>query len=488
MLTDLTIHELAGLFRTKAATPTQAAREYLDRIAALDPKVKAYLTVTGETALARAAAADARFQAGAPLGPLDGVPLALKDVLCTRGVRTTCGSKILEKFVPPYDATVVARLNRAGAVVLGKLNMDEFAMGSSTENSGFFTTRNPWDLSRVPGGSSGGAAAAVAADLAAASLGTDTGGSIRQPAAFCGNVGLKPTYGRVSRYGLVAFASSLDQIGPFGKDVRDAALMLQAIAGHDPMDSTSVNVPVPDYAAELERGVSGLRVGIPAEYFIEGLDPEVEATVRAAIETLQSLGAKTQSVSLPHTEYGLAAYYVIAPAEASSNLARYDGVKYGLREPGARDLIDMYSRTRGAGFGAEVKRRVMLGTYALSAGYYDAYYGQAQKVRTLVLRDFQQAFERVDVIVAPTTPGVAFKMGEREDPLQMYLNDIFTIPVNLAGLPGLSMPAGFTRTGLPIGLQIIGQAFAEETILRVAKAYEGATSWRERKPPLEARS
>ena len=486
MLTHLTIHELAARFRRGDATPTQAAREYLDRIAALDPTVKAYLTVTGEAALARAAEADARFKSGTPRGPLDGVPLGVKDVFCTRGVRTTCGSKILEGFVPPYDATVVARLVRAGAVILGKLNMDEFAMGSSTENSAYFTTRNPWDLSRVPGGSSGGSAAAVAADLAAATLGTDTGGSIRQPAAFCGNVGLKPTYGRVSRFGLVAFASSLDQVGPLAKDVLDAALMLQAVAGHDPMDSTSAAVPVPDYAAELDRGVRGLRVGIPAEYFIEGLDAEVEAAVRVAVETLKCLGAKTESVSLPHTEYGLAAYYLIAPAECSSNLARYDGVKYGLRVPGARDLIDMYSRTRGAGFGAEVKRRVMLGTYALSAGYYDAYYGKAQKVRTLVQRDFQKAFERVDVIVAPTTPSVAFKMGERADPLSMYLNDVFTIPVNLAGLPGLSVPAGFTKSGLPIGLQVIGKAFDEATLLRTAKAYEAATTWRERKPGLAA--
>ena len=486
MLTDLTIHELGARFRQNDATPTEAAREYLDRIAALDPKVKAYLTVTAEAALARAAEADARFKTGAPLGPLDGVPLGLKDVLCTRGVRTTAGSKILEGFVPPYDATVVARLARAGAVILGKLNMDEFAMGSSTENSGYFATRNPWDLSRVPGGSSGGSAAAVAADLAAATLGTDTGGSIRQPAAFCGTVGLKPTYGRVSRYGLIAFASSLDQIGPFAKDAEDAALMLQAIAGQDPMDSTSAAVPVPDYAAGLGQGVEGLKVGIPAEYFIEGLDPEVETAVRAAIEILKGLGAKTESVSLPHTEYGLAAYYVIGPAEASSNLARYDGVKYGLRVPGARDLIDMYSRTRGAGFGAEVKRRVMLGTYALSAGYYDAYYGKAQKVRTLVQRDFQKAFERVDVIVAPTTPSAAFRTGEKEDPLSMYLNDVFTIPVNLAGLPGVSVPAGFTKGGLPVGLQVIGKAFDEAAVLKTAKAYEGATEWHKRKPELVA--
>jgi aspartyl-tRNA(Asn)/glutamyl-tRNA(Gln) amidotransferase subunit A len=479
-LHSLTAHELAARYRSGEATPTGAVTECLTRIESLDPRVRAFLTVTRE--------ADARFRAGTPRGPLDGVPVALKDVLCTRGIRTTCGSKILERFVPPYDATVVARLFAAGAVLLGKLNMDEFAMGSSTEHSAFFTTHNPWDLARVPGGSSGGAAAAVAAGMAPLTLGTDTGGSIRQPAAFSGVLGMKPTYGRVSRYGLIAFASSLDQVGPFARDAEDAALLIGAIAGADPMDATAIDVPVPDYRAALGRGIDGLRLGVPAEYFMDGMDPEVEQAVRAAIATLEKLGARTEPVSLPHTEYGLAAYYVIAPAEASSNLARYDGVKYGLRASGARDLIDMYSKTRAAGFGAEVKRRVMLGTYVLSAGYYDAYYGQAQKVRTLVLRDFQQAFGRVDVIVAPTTPGVAFKMGEREDPLQMYLNDVFTIPVNLAGLPGLSMPAGFTQTGLPIGLQIIGQAFAEATILRVAKAYEAATPWRERKPPLEAHS
>jgi aspartyl-tRNA(Asn)/glutamyl-tRNA(Gln) amidotransferase subunit A len=388
--------------------------------------------------------------------------------------------------VPPYDATVVARLRAAGAVLLGKLNMDEFAMGSSTEHSAFFTTRNPWDLARVPGGSSGGASAAVAADLAALSLGTDTGGSIRQPAAFCGVLGMKPTYGRVSRYGLIAFASSLDQVGPFAKDVEDAALLLGAIAGADPMDSTAVDVPVPDYRAALGQGIEGLRIGVPAEYFIDGMDPEVERAVREAIAALEKLGARTEPVSLPHTEYGLAAYYVIAPAEASSNLARYDGVKYGLRVPGARDLIDMYSKTRSAGFGNEVKRRVMLGTYVLSAGYYDAYYGQAQKVRTLVRRDFERAFARVDLIVAPTTPGVAFKMGEKEDPLQMYLNDIFTIPVNLSGLPGVSIPGGFTQTGLPIGLQLIGRAFDEATLFRAAHAYQQVTPWHTRKPPLAA--
>ena len=487
MLTDLGIRELGARFRSREVTPTQAAQAYLARIDALDGGVRAYLTVTREQALAHAAAADQRLAAGRPRGALDGVPIALKDVLCTRGIRTTCGSRILEGFVPPYDATAVTRLLAAGAVILGKLNMDEFAMGSSTEHSGFFTTRNPWDLDRVPGGSSGGAAAAAAAGLAAATLGTDTGGSIRQPAAFCGTVGLKPTYGRVSRYGLIAFASSLDQIGPLARSVEDAALVLQVIAGADPMDSTSVSAPVPDYGAELGRGVEGLRIGIPDEYFIEGMDPEVESAVRAAIARLEHLGARTQSVSLPHTEYGLAAYYLIAPAEASSNLARYDGVKYGLRAPGGRDLIDMYARTRAAGFGAEVKRRVMLGTYALSAGYYDAYYGKAQRVRTLVRRDFQEAFERVDVIAAPTTPGVAFKLGEKAEPLQMYLNDVLTIPVNLAGLPGISVPAGFTGAGLPIGLQLIGRAFDEATLLRAGHAYERATPWRARKPDLEVK-
>ncbi len=483
-MTDRTIHALGDAYRRGETTPTAVTEAYLARIETLDAQVGAYLTVTRETALAAAAAADARHRAGTPLGPLDGVPIALKDVLCTKGVRTTCGSKILASFVPPYDATVVACLAAAGAVVLGKTNMDEFAMGSSTEHSAFTPTRNPWDLARVPGGSSGGSAAAVAADLAAGALGSDTGGSIRQPAAFCGTVGLKPTYGRVSRYGLVAFASSLDQIGPFAKDVRDAALLLQAIAGHDPRDATSVEVAVPDYAAVLDGRVTGLRAGIPREYFTAALDPEIERAVRAAIETLRALGIATEEVSLPTTEYALAAYYVIAPAEASSNLARYDGVKYGLRVPGARDLIEMSSRTRAAGFGAEVKRRVMLGTYALSAGYYDAYYGRAQKVRTLVRRDFETTFARVDLILAPTTPNVAFKHGEKEDPLAMYLNDALTIPVNLAGLPGVSVRCGFNATGLPIGLQLIGKPFDEATLLRVAHAYERATPWLDRRPGL----
>src|SRR5262245_29924254 len=484
MITSLTVHELGERFRRRELTPSEVTRAYLARIEALDPQVKAFLTITADEARRQASDADARFKAGTPRGPLDGVPVALKDVLCTRGIRTTCGSKILEHFVPPYDATTVVRLLDGGAVLLGKANMDEFAMGSSTENSAFFPTRNPWDLTRVPGGSSGGSAAAVAAGMAAAALGTDTGGSVRQPAAFCGDVGLKPTYGRVSRYGLIAFASSLDQIGPLAKDAEDAAIVLQAIAGHDPMDSTSVDVPVPDYRAALKQGVEGLRVGIPAEYFTEGVDPEVEAAVRAAIQVLEKLGARSEPVSLPHTEYGLAAYYLIAPAEASSNLARYDGVKYGLRTPGGKDVIDMYSRTRAAGFGDEVKRRVMLGTYALSAGYYDAYYGKAQRVRTLLRRDFLEAFERVDVIAAPTTPGVAFKFGEKAEPLQMYLNDVFAVPVNLAGLPGVSVPAGFTAGGLPIGLQLIGRAFDEATLLRTAHAYERATEWHTRRPAL----
>ena len=484
MLTQLTVHALVEQFRRGAATPSAAARAYLDRIAAVDPSVRAYITVTPERALAAAAAADARWRAGRPLSPIDGVPIAVKDLLCTKGVRTTCGSRILEHFVPPYDATVIERLEAAGTVLLGKTNMDEFAMGSSTEHSAFFATRNPWDLARVPGGSSGGSGAAVAADLAAAALGSDTGGSIRQPAAFTGTVGLKPTYGRVSRYGLVAFASSLDQIGPFAKDVIDAALVLGVIAGRDPLDSTSADVPAPDFVAELGRPIEGLRLGVPREYFVEGMDPEVEASVREAIEVLKRLGGRAEPISLPTTDYALAAYYLIAPAEASSNLARYDGVKYGSRAAGARDVIDMSSKTRAQGFGPEVKRRIMLGTYALSAGYYEAYYGKAQKVRTLVRRDFDAAFARVDVIVAPTTPNLPFKHGEKEDPLAMYLNDVLTIPVNLAGLPGVSVRCGFSLAGLPIGLQFIGRPFDEATLLRAAHAYEQATGWQTRRPPL----
>jgi len=478
------IHELTDAYRRGDLTPTAVAEAYLARIDALDGRVGAYLTVVRDQALAAARESELRWRAGAPLGPLDGAPVALKDVLCTRGVRTTCGSKMLESFVPPYDATVVERLRAAGAVILGKTNMDEFAMGSSTEHSAFHPTRNPWDLARVPGGSSGGSAAAVAGGLAAGGLGSDTGGSIRQPAAFCGVVGMKPTYGRVSRYGLIALASSLDQIGPFAQDVRDAALLLGAVAGHDRRDATSIQAPVPDYAADLSKGVAGLTLGLPDEYFIDGMDPDVERAVRAAIEVLKELGARLERVSLPTTKHSLAAYYLILPAEASSNLARYDGVKFGLRVPG-RDLVEMESRTRAAGFGAEVKRRIMLGTYALSAGYYDAYYGKAQSVRTLVRREFAAAFARVDLIVAPTTPNVAFKHGEKEDPLSMYLNDVFTIPGNLAGIPGISVPCGFSVTGLPIGLQVLGRPLDEPRVLRAAYAYEQATPWRSRRPELK---
>jgi aspartyl-tRNA(Asn)/glutamyl-tRNA(Gln) amidotransferase subunit A len=477
------IHDLTDAFKRGETTPSKVTDAYLARIAMLDDRVGAYITVTADHARSAARAADERYRQRRPLGPIDGAPIALKDVFCTKGVRTTCASKILENFVPPFDATVVDRLAGAGAVMLGKSNMDEFAMGSSTEHSALKVTRNPWDLRRVPGGSSGGPAAAVAAGLAAGSLGTDTGGSIRQPAAFCGVVGLKPTYGRVSRYGLVAFASSLDHPGPFGADVTDTALLLGAIAGHDPNDATSLDAPVPDYAAGLEQGVRGLRLGVPDEYFTKGMDAEVERAVRAAIHVLKGLGATLERLSLPATPHALATYYVIAPAEASSNLARYDGVKYGLRVPG-HDLIDMESKTRAAGFGAEVKRRIMLGTYVLSAGYYDAYYGQAQKVRTLVRRDFDAAFGRVDLIVAPTTPNVPFRRGEKADPIAMYLNDVFTIPADMAGVPAVSVPCGFTDSGLPIGLQLIGRALDEATVLRAARAYERATDWHTRRPEL----
>jgi aspartyl-tRNA(Asn)/glutamyl-tRNA(Gln) amidotransferase subunit A len=484
-LTGLTIHELQGLLRRREVTAKEVLMAFLKRIGQVEGKIQAYMTVTGLEALRMASRLDRRHQGGEDVGQLAGIPLAIKDVICTQDVPTTCSSKILEGFIPPYDATVIRRLGEAGMVLLGKTNMDEFAMGSSTENSGYKVTRNPWDLDRVPGGSSGGSAAAVAADLCAGALGSDTGGSIRQPAAFCGIVGVKPTYGRVSRYGLVAFASSLDQIGPMTKDVRDAAILLGVIAGHDPCDSTSVNVPVPDYAAQLGREVTGLRIGIPKEYFIEGMDPEVETAIRAAINVLESLGAKAESISLPHTEYAVATYYLVATAEASSNLARYDAVKYGFRAREARDLLSMYMKSRQNGFGAEVKRRIMLGTYALSAGYYDAYYLKALKVRTLIRKDFEDAFKRCEVILTPTAPTPAFRLGEKtEDPLTMYLSDIFTISANLAGVPGVCLPCGFTQAGLPIGLQLLGKPFDEVTLLQVAFAYEQATEWHRRKPPL----
>ena len=481
----LTIHEATALLRTRALSAQELTRAVLDRIHATDARTRSYLTVCEPEALAQAETADRRLAAGDSIPPLCGIPLAVKDVILTKGIRSTAGSKILEHFVPPYDATVTRLLKAAGAVIIGKVNCDEFAMGSSNENSAFFPSRNPWDLSRVPGGSSGGSATAVAADQALAALGTDTGGSIRLPAAFCGVVGLKPTYGRVSRFGVVAYASSLDQVGPLAKDVQDCALVLQAIAGHDPRDSTSVDRPVPNYQATLTQGVQGLKVGIPQEYFVEGMQPEVETAVHQAIAALAALGAQPVSISLPHTEYAIATYYLIATAEASSNLARYDGVKYGYRAAQTGNLMDMYCRTRAHGFGSEVKRRIMLGTYALSAGYYDAYYLKAQKVRTLIRQDFLTAFEACDVIATPVAPTVAFRLGEKTaDPLTMYLSDIFTIAVNLAGLPGLSVPCGCDAKGLPIGLQLIGKPFGEDTLLQAAYAYEQATPWHTRKPPL----
>jgi aspartyl-tRNA(Asn)/glutamyl-tRNA(Gln) amidotransferase subunit A len=481
----MSIHALHGLLRKKEVSSEEITRSVLRRIEAIEERVKAYVQVMPEAALAQAKAVDEEIARGNSISTLAGIPLALKDLLCTQGAATTCSSRILRNFIPPYDATVVRRLKEEKAVFLGKTNMDEFAMGSSTENSGFFTTRNPWDLDRVPGGSSGGSAAAVAAGEAIAALGSDTGGSIRQPASLCGVTGMKPTYGRVSRFGLVAFASSLDQIGPFSQDVEDCAVLLNAICGHDPQDSTSVNMAVPDFTRSLLPEVRGFRLGVPAEYFVEGMDPGVKASIEKAIGALEELGAGCEEVSLPHTEYAVAVYYLVATAEASSNLARYDGVKYGYRSPRPGDLLDMYSSTRAEGFGAEVKRRIMLGTYALSSGYYDAYYLKAQKVRTLIRQDFDQAFQRFDVLITPTAPTPAFRIGEKmDDPLQMYLSDIFTIPCNLAGLPGISIPCGLSKDGLPIGLQILGKPFDEAKVLRVAHAFQQATEWHRRRPAL----
>jgi aspartyl-tRNA(Asn)/glutamyl-tRNA(Gln) amidotransferase subunit A len=488
-LWDLTIHEAADLLRRREISAIELTKAHLGRIEEVESAVRSYLTLTPDLALKQAEAADRRFAAGEAISALTGIPLAIKDVINTNGVRTTCGSRILENFVSPYDATVMKRLNEAGMVMLGKTNMDEFAMGSSTENSAFFPTHNPWDLERVPGGSSGGSAAAVAAGEAMGSFGSDTGGSIREPGAFCNVTALKPSYGRVSRFGLVAFASSLDQIGPFGKDARDVALLMQAIAGHDPLDSTAVNVPVPDYTAALTGDLKGLRIGIPQEYWVEGTEPGVVASVRKAIETLRGLGAEVGEVSLPNTRYGVAAYYIIAPAEASANLARYDGIKYGfsIRE-GIDDLTDAYAKTRQQGFGPEVKRRIMLGTYALSSGYYDAYYLRAEKMRTLIKQDFDRAFEQFDVLVSPTAPSVAFKLGAKlTDPYQMYLTDVFTIPANLAGICGVSMPGPFSE-GLPVGVQLLGKAFSEDVVLRVADAYQRVTDYHKRRPALKASS
>jgi aspartyl-tRNA(Asn)/glutamyl-tRNA(Gln) amidotransferase subunit A len=479
----LTITEAAERLKRREISSVELTRACLDRIAAIDGKLNAFITVTEKEALAQAGAADNRLKAGdAPA--LCGIPLGIKDIYCTRGVRTTCASKILENFVPPFDATVIGKLRGEGAVFVGKTNMDEFAMGSSTENSAFGPTMNPHDLTRVAGGSSGGSAAAVAADECLASLGTDTGGSIREPASFCGVVGIKPTYSRVSRFGVIAYASSLDQVGPFAKSVRDAAILLRTLAGADSHDSTCSARPVPDYTRALTGDVKGLRIGVPKEYFVEGMQPEVEKAVRASLKQYETMGAHIAEISLPHSSYAVACYYIVATAEASANLARYDGIRYGLRAS-AEDNIQLNERTREQGFGAEVKRRIMLGTFALSTGYYDAYYLKAMKVRTLIRRDFEQAFEKCDVIVTPVVPTTAFKLGEKmSDPLTMYLSDIFTISVNLAGLPGLSMPCGYDGNNLPIGMQIIGPQFSEETVLRAGDAFEKSGTVALRRPAL----
>jgi aspartyl-tRNA(Asn)/glutamyl-tRNA(Gln) amidotransferase subunit A len=472
-LNSLTIESARTAIAEKRISASSLVEQFYSKIKAENPEINAYLALSEDRAFAQAKHIDDLVSKGAPLPPLAGVPLGIKDVMVTKGVRTTAGSKILENFIPPYDCTAVTKLEAAGTIVLGKLNCDEFAMGSSNENSAYGPVRNPRDTSRVPGGSSGGSAAAVAAGMAVATLGSDTGGSIRQPASFCGVVGLMPTYGRVSRYGLIAFASSLDHIGPLTKTVKDAAILLSVIAGHDPMDSTSANVPVPNYEADLAKPVSGLRIGIPKEYFGDGLDAEVRAAVEAGIAKLRSSGCEIVPISLPHTAYAIPTYYVIATAEASANLARFDGVRYGHRTKGAHTLSEMYRKSRDEGFGTEVKRRIMLGTYALSSGYYDAYYLKAQRVRTLLTRDFEEAFQKVDAIVTPTAPTPAFKLGEKaDDPLSMYLADIYTVTADLAGVPGISVPCGETQSGLPIGLQVLGKHFDESTVLRVAAAIE----------------
>ncbi len=483
-LFELTIHELHDKLEKKELSSVEVTTAMLARIAATDAKINAFITVAEKEALASAAEADKKIAQG-EMNLLTGIPLALKDIFLTKGIRTTCASKILGDFIAPYDSTAWQKLKGSGAVLLGKLNQDEFAMGSSCEGSAFGVTRNPWDTDCIPGGSSGGSAAAIAAQQAIATLGTDTGGSIRQPASHCGCVGLKPTYGRVSRYGVIAYASSLDQVGPMTRDVRDAAIMLGAIAGHDPLDSTSVDRPVPDYLAALRPDVKGLKIGLPKEYYQGGLDSDVKKTMELAIETYRGLGAEFIDISLPHTDYAVACYYLIATAEASSNLARYDGVRFGHRAVDCSGLKEMYMKSRAEGFGTEVKRRIMLGTYALSSGYYDAYYIKAQKVRTLIMQDFLKAFEKVDVILTPVAPTPAFKIGEKSsDPLQMYLSDIFTIPVNLAGTCGISVPAGLSSKGLPIGLQLIGKPFGEETIIRAAFAFEQATGWHKLKATI----
>jgi aspartyl-tRNA(Asn)/glutamyl-tRNA(Gln) amidotransferase subunit A len=484
-LYELTIHEAGRLLINKEITSEQLTTAVLERIEQIDDKIGAYLTICSESALKQARAADLVIAKG-NASPLTGIPLAIKDLICTKGIRTTCASAMLDQFVPPFNATIMEKLNRRNAVMIGKTNMDEFAMGSSTEYSAFKPTRNPWDPERIPGGSSGGSAAATAADMCIGSIGSDTGGSIRQPASHCSVTGLKPTYGRVSRFGLVAFASSLDQIGPIAKDVTDTAIILNAIAGYDPKDSTSLPEQVPDFTKALEKGLKGIKVGIPKEYFeTEGVDPSVLESVERAISTICETGAERVEISLPQSKYGVAAYYVIAPCEASSNLARYDGVKYGFRAPGKTDMIEMYRATRSKGFGSEVKRRIIIGTYCLSSGYYDAYYSKASQVRTLIMEDYKKAFASCDVILAPVAPTPAFKIGEKiDDPLTMYLSDIFTLSVNLAGIPGISVPCGFSPEGLPIGLQILGNHLCEEKILKVAYNFEQATEFHKKKPPV----
>jgi len=480
-LYKMTIDEAGALLRQGKLSAVELTQAHLERIRAVDGRVKAFTLVTDDLALKQAEEADRRLRKGEDVTPLTGIPLAIKDVICTKDIATTCGSRMLEHFRPPFNASVMEKLNAAGAVMLGKTNMDEFAMGSSTEHSAFFPTHNPWDLERAPGGSSGGSAAAVAAGMAMGTLGSDTGGSIRQPAALCNVVGLKPTYGRVSRFGLVAFASSLDQIGPFTRSARDAALIMQTISGADPRDSTCSPEPVGDYIAALHGDIKGLRIGVPAEYWVEGTQPGVVQAARASIEKLRELGAEVEEVSLPHTRFGVPAYYIIAPAEASANLSRYDGVKYGYSYRDTDEMWEALEKTREYGFGQEVKRRIMLGTYALSSGYYDAYYKQAEKVRALIARDFTEAFAKFDVLASATSPSVAFRLGEISDPYEMYLQDVFTIPANLAGICGVSIPGGFSQ-GLPVGLQLLGNVFAEEKILRVADAFQRVTDYHTRWP------
>jgi aspartyl-tRNA(Asn)/glutamyl-tRNA(Gln) amidotransferase subunit A len=483
-LATLTLHEARKKLRKREFSAQELTEAVFRQISSTEEKVHSYITLCADTALQEAKQADDRLRTETNPHSLLGIPIAVKDNFLTRGIRTTCASKILANFIPPYDSTTVKKLRASGAIITGKTNLDEFAMGSSAENSAFFLTHNPWDTDRVPGGSSGGSAAALAADQCIVALGTDTGGSIRQPAAFCGIVGLKPTYGRVSRYGIIAFASSMDQVGPMTKDVKDCALMLEAIASYDPADSTSASRPVPLYSATLVGDVKNLRLGIPKEYFVSGIQPEVEQAVRNAVRQLEKDGAVIKEISLPHTDYAVGVYYIVATAEASSNLARYDGMRYGHRAR-ANDLTETYLLSRAEGFGPEVKRRIMLGTYVLSAGYYDAYYLKAQRVRALIKKDFDEAFKSCDAIITPTTPTTAFKIGEKtQDPLQMYLSDIYTISVNLAGLPALSLPCGFDSEGLPIGMQIIGKHFDEATVLAIAYAYEQSTDWRKRKPNL----